>query len=81
MGISRLDQQKGSFTSLVPLYKEGLGYGFWLYSKEKGRWCTPEELYEEFKKEEYTNHKITLILENIVIRDLISGIEARHKQL
>lgn len=66
---------------MVPLYKEALRCGFWLYSKETGFWYTPEEFYLEFKKEEYTNHQITLILENIVIRDPIGGIEAGHRQL
>ncbi|ALL06989.1 hypothetical protein AQ505_16750 [Pedobacter sp. PACM 27299] len=81
MGISHFGQQKGSFTSLLPLYKEAIRCGFWLYSKETGKWYTPEEFYQEFKKEEYTNHRITLILENVVIRDPIGGIEAGHKQL
>lgn len=81
MGISHFGQQKGSFTSLMPLYKEALRCGYWLYSRETGQWYTPEEFYSIYSKAEYTNHRISAILENIVIRDPIGGIEAGHKQL
>lgn len=52
-----------------------------LYSRETRQLYTPEEFYSIYSRDEYTNHRISAILENIVIRDPIGGIEAGHKQL
>lgn len=79
--LSHNDQQPARFNRLIPIYKEALRAGMWLFHKELRKWYSPEEFYAEYENKELNNYMVTELLENMIIRDPIGGINAANKQL
>ena len=79
--LSHYDQQPADRERLMPIVKEALRKNQWLYNKYNGNWYTPEEFTLKYRNTEMNNYELARMLENIVIRDPLTGNTAYHKEI
>ncbi|MBB2148937.1 hypothetical protein [Pedobacter gandavensis] len=79
--LSHHERQPSSFNKVMPIVKEAKLQNMWLYNKLNGNWYTPDEFQTKYQNNEYNNFDVSRILENMVIRNPIAGVNAFHKQL
>jgi len=75
-----IDDNPG-FNRLWHVYNEALKSKCFIYNKNKKEWMTPEAFREKYDNDELTHNFITRLLDDLVIRDPIAGINAAHKQM
>ena len=75
-----LDTSVG-FGRLSKIYNEAIKANCFIYNKEDKEWFTPERFKEKYQKENLSHSLINGLLEELVIRDPIAGINAAHKQI
>jgi hypothetical protein len=79
--MSHADRKKGDFARLMPIVKEAIIQGIWLYNKYSGRWYTPEEFQQHYQDKEMNEFEVRSLMENIVMRDPRGGNVAYHKAI
>jgi len=52
----------------------------WIFNKTSRKWWTASEFYDEFHKTDFNSLKMINFLEDISIRNPMSGITAAYKQ-
>lgn len=66
---------------LAHIHREAIRAGYFLYNKGSGHWLTPEEFEAKYAYGDLSNTQVVNLLESVVIRDPIAGINAAHRQL
>jgi hypothetical protein len=63
------------------VYIEALRSRCFIYNKETKAWSSPEEFKDKYARVELSHRQQLGLMEVLVIRDPIAGINAAHKQL